>query len=521
MKILDWEQFRKLSRVLFTASPEPAQQAARIVAMQRHVVLPSKVGVMLVIYYFLFHSGWLLEAPTTQKVVQEMLQKFFIIYVICTLIGGGFFLWWRRVPPALFPWMGFTMGILDGLLVAGLTMVTGGYDSILFWVFPGLIVLNALSIPLAMPQIVLNLILSVFYIAAVSATPSVWQAQTVITIQPGRSYPASHGTNVVSRTVEVRPSGETLRPGKPVWTDYVGEDTSLSEMSTEQGFLRLSLLWLLTMCCWGTQVLMERQRQAMAEAVEFAAREGQLHSAGRLAAEFAHQIKNPITVINNAAYSLKRSLPNGQGSAASQLEIIQEEVSRVDRVITQIMGYAQLSEGRVEKLNPVQQLEQAIEQVFPAAVPTEIQVKKSFDGAFPPLLMQRGHLREALVNLLQNAQEALGGKGTVVVAAECHPDHSVEISVADNGPGIPPDKMERIFEAYFTTKEKGTGLGLAIVKHNVELYGGTIRVVSGLEKSNMDKSGFKNPDPEKSTLGMGAKFTIIFPAKSLPKPFVK
>ena len=77
----------------------------------------------------------------------------------------------------------------------------------------------------------------------------------------------------------------------------------------------------------------------------------------------------------------------------------------------------------------------------------------------------------------------------------------MEISVADDGPGIAPDKVERIFEAYFTTKEKGTGLGLAIVKHNVELYGGTVRV--------------------ESVLGKGAKFTVIFPAKSLPKPFAK
>ena len=80
-------------------------------------------------------------------------------------------------------------------------------------------------------------------------------------------------------------------------------------------------------------------------------------------------------------------------------------------------------------------------------------------------------------------------------------DHSIEISIADDGPGIAPDKVERVFEAYFTTKEKGTGLGLAIVKHNVELYGGSVRL--------------------ESTLGKGAKFTVVFPARALPKPFLK
>ena len=111
--------------------------------------------------------------------------------------------------------------------------------------------------------------------------------------------------------------------------------------------------------------------------------------------------------------------------------------------------------------------------------------------------MQRGHLSEIFVNLLQNAREALGDQGNIFVAAGCHRDYSVEISVRDDGPGIPPDKIGRIFEAYYTTKEKGSGLGLAIVKHNAELYGGTARV--------------------ESELGKGAKFTVIFPAKALMK----
>lgn len=165
------------------------------------------------------------------------------------------------------------------------------------------------------------------------------------------------------------------------------------------------------------------------------------------------------------------------------------------------MGYAQLSEGRVEKLKVVEEIERASEQVFPAAVPTGVDVKKKFAGSFPPLLMQRSHLSEILVNLLLNAREALNGRGHVSITATGNRDQSVEIAVTDDGPGIPPDKFGRIFEAYFTTKEKGTGLGLAIVKHNAELYGGTVRV--------------------ESVLGKGAKFTVSLPAKMLPKPFAK
>ena len=99
------------------------------------------------------------------------------------------------------------------------------------------------------------------------------------------------------------------------------------------------------------------------------------------------------------------------------------------------------------------------------------------------------------MNLLQNAREALGDKGNIYVSAECRRGYAIEISVGDDGSGIPPDKGGHIFEAYYTTKECGTGLGLAIVKHNVELYGGNVLV--------------------ESELGKGAKFTLRFPARTL------
>ena len=99
---------------------------------------------------------------------------------------------------------------------------------------------------------------------------------------------------------------------------------------------------------------------------------------------------------------------------AEQVEIIQEEVARADRVITQIMGYAQLSEGHVEKLNVIEELNRAIAQVFPPAMPTAIQIHREYGHGFSPLLMQRGHLSETFVNLLQNAREALGDKGNLL-----------------------------------------------------------------------------------------------------------
>jgi signal transduction histidine kinase len=502
MKFTGWEQIKPLHQMLATDRPEPAHQAARISAMHRDVVLPAKAGIILVVLYYLFYSGWD-YAPTTRSVLQEVLKNYFLIYVLCNVLAAVLFGFWRRFSPELVQWVAFTLGLLDGLFMAGLTVVTGGFDSMVFWVFPGLIVLNAICIPLAMPQIVLNLIVSLFYLSAGILTPHVAQDETAIISIPGRSPTSLHATNRMSQCTNrvFTHNLELTRPRRIVWSDVIGGDPSADELPTEAFLLRIFVLWLLTACCYGAQVLWERQRVAREEAGEFAARENQLHSAGRLAAEFAHQIKNPLAIINNAAYSLQRSLHGAGGPAAQQIEIIREEVARADRVITQIVGYARLSEGRVEKLDVAAEINRAVEQVFPAAVPKEIRVQKELADHFPPLLMQSGHLSEILVNLLQNAREALGDRGQIVVAARCQADNSIVIAVRDNGPGIAPDKRERIFEAYFTTKEKGTGLGLAIAKHNAELYGGTLQV--------------------DSTLGKGAAFTVTLPAKALPKPFTE
>jgi signal transduction histidine kinase len=326
--------------------------------------------------------------------------------------------------------------------------------------FLALIVRSAVSVPRATAQLVLNLWVSGCYIFAGEMALSVVESVD----------------DATRRFLEA--AGET--PAEPF-------------------LLRLPLilpLLLMTATCYIVQVLLDRQRKAIDQAREFALREGQLHSAGRLAAEFAHQIKNPLAIITNAAYSLQRNLKEGKASTGQQVQIIQEEVERADRIITQIMGYAQLSEGRVEKVDVLEELNRAITQVFPSGANFKIQVHRDFERHFPPLLMLRRHVTETFINLLQNAREALDGKGgNVFVKAECHGDYSIEVNIWDDGPGIPADKHEKIFDAYYTTKEKGTGLGLAMVKHNVELYGGTVTL--------------------QSELGKGARFSLLFPARTI------
>jgi signal transduction histidine kinase len=460
MKPSHAQWLKRLPSLFEIPAPDPTLLLHRIVMMERNIMLPVKAVFIAIIFYSFDITAWVGLANSTLDVVVETVQYIFRFYILANFILATILFAAERLPLAVVQWTVVTSSLVDGIFIAGMALLTGGLDSVLFWLFVVLIIRNSVSVPPGISQFILNFAISLCY-----------------------AMVAVLHVSVLQNLDEFTRSALDLTSREDWGQPFV---------------LRLVVLLLTTICCSGLELLLERQQLAAEEAGEFAAREGQLRSAGRLAAEFAHQIKNPLAVINNAAFSLQRAARENKPAAPQQIEIIQEEVARADKVITQIMGYAQLSEGRVEKLSAIGELESAIAQVFPAAVPGKIKIHRDFGHGFPPLLMQRGHLSEILVNLLQNAREALGEKGNILITAKSDRDHSVEISICDDGPGIVPDKLERVFEAYYTTKANGTGLGLAIVKHNVELYGGTVCV--------------------ESKLGQGAKFILTFPVKTLPPP---
>lgn len=498
MKSGSWQLLKGLPGLLTAPRPDPGRQAQLIISMQRRIVLPVRAGLVALVLYYVFSVDWSAGPPSIQTVILENLRNFFLLYVVCNVIAAGIFFSWKWFPTGLFQWLVFILGLLDGLFVSSLMVITGGWQSIAFWLFPVLIVLNAISIPLAVPQIVLNLLLGVFFVGVGILNANMAGNQINLNYVPGIGpLHVSPSSSANTNTAAISAHAPPLAPKPPrqpiIWDPSFRQGEE--EAPAKPFLLCLFVLLLLTLCCYFVRALAERQRRELEEAREFAVREAQLHSAGRLAAEFAHQIKNPLAVINNAAFSLQRSLRENKNSAAQQIEIIQEEVARADRVVTQIMGYAQLSEGRVERLDVIEEMERAIALVFPPAVPCDIAIFRQFADYFPPLLMQRGHLGEIFINLLKNAREAIGRAGTIRIKADCLEDNSIQISIRDSGCGIPPDKTKRIFEAYYTTKSGGSGMGLAIVRHNTELYGGTIRL--------------------NSEVGRGAEFVLTFPAKAI------
>lgn len=484
----------------------PEQTADRIRFMERDVCLTIKVIVLGALAY-IFLSNWFEGVSTVGELGIESVRGAFRVYLVVNILIGLTLLAMDYLPVWLIQWSVFVLNIVDGTFVALLVIITGGLESAIYWVFLVLVIRCAVSVTRVRLQIALNLFLLLCYLFA---------GVLDLTMQELRSAQEQVETNMehtvapAAKTAEGSPPTPAPPPAGPRKarrtqssdSDHIdlGRALVLALANLSEGrmaqslFTRIMLLMLLALSASGINVLADLQLQAEAEAREFAFRQEQLRATGRLAAEVAHQLKNPLAIINNAAFSLQKSFKDAKPAQLQQVEMIREEVGRSDRILTQLMGYAQLAEGRVERLQIKEEIQRALSRVFPSALAHEVKLEVNCQPDLPPLLMQSAHLSEVLGNLLTNARDAMQGKGHIGITAKKTPQGAVEITITDDGPGIPAHQQEHIFEPYFSTKEKGTGLGLAIVRHNAEIYGGRVEL--------------------ESALGKGCRFRLIFPAKS-------
>ena len=466
------ENFKRFFRLVSTSSIDPDEQYGRLKLMERDLGVPIKVFVLAITAYFLFFTD---EFKGTQwlDVALEPVQEFFMGYVLVNVGAIAFLLFFNRWPLRVVHWVTLVMNFIDAMVVSALVVITGGLDSMVYYVFVVLIIRNAISIPIPATQISINLLTTAGYAAAIF----VWKGW-------------------FSQVTGLDDDLSGVFPG-PATVEQVAQANTLEQDQYESALfvIRVFFLVLMTALCYGVQVLFDRDQISQRESREYTLRREQLRSTGRLAAEIAHRLKNPLSIINNAAFSMQRHLAGQDANATKQLDMIRSEVDRSDMILTELMGYARLSEGRVERLNVKDEMHFSIEDAFPAASNFEITLKQRISDALPPLMMQRAHFREILLNVLVNARESTPTGGVIEISCQPSPNYAIEIRVKDSGVGVPEDQIARIFEAYFTTKEKGSGLGLAIVKQNTELYGGQIRV--------------------DSELGTGTEFILTFPTRAL------
>jgi signal transduction histidine kinase len=208
--------------------------------------------------------------------------------------------------------------------------------------------------------------------------------------------------------------------------------------------------------------------------------EHRLVALGAMAAGLAHEIRNPLAGIKGAAQYLQgEHLP---ANAQDMLQVVIDETDRLNIVVTQFLEYARpfdldLAADHVNALGT-----HVLALLRAQGLPKNVELVEELAGDIPPLPMDRVRLSQVLLNLLQNALQAMPSGGTLTMATRQRLTRSglpvVEIAVTDTGVGISADDMEKLFIPFFTTKPDGTGLGLAICQRIVQAHGGELDVLS-------------------------------------------
>ena len=223
-------------------------------------------------------------------------------------------------------------------------------------------------------------------------------------------------------------------------------------------------------------VLIIRNLREIEELKEKVRRSERLAAVGRLAAGMAHEIRNPLSSIRGfAQFFLNRF--REQKTEQEYASIMIREVDRLNRVITELLDFARPREPRREVCSLKDIINYTLKILSPELAGKKVRVEQNYEKELPPVAADQEQLSQAFLNLLLNALDAVEEDGEIIIGLQRLPDRSaVYVTIADNGSGIPPENMEKVFEPFFSTKPKGTGLGLAIAYRIVENHGGEISV---------------------------------------------
>lgn len=240
-----------------------------------------------------------------------------------------------------------------------------------------------------------------------------------------------------------------------------------------------------------------REFNAMAAALE--EREGrlrrseQLAAVGKMAAQITHEVRNPLTAIGLNAELLAEEFA-GKDSEAQQLaQAIVKEVDRLTDITEQYLRFARLPQPRYDQADLNDLLRSLLQFAGEELRARGITVEADLDPALPPITLDDNQIRQALLNLMRNASEAMVDKSGAAAdegrerrltvrsrrVATSGPGR-IAVDIIDTGPGIPKERQRQIFEPFFTTKKGGTGLGLALALEVVTRHGGQLVVESPL-----------------------------------------
>jgi len=252
-------------------------------------------------------------------------------------------------------------------------------------------------------------------------------------------------------------------------------------------FLAVSTALILLVITYGANHMTKKLREAdLRRAKEFHNMEytNKMATIGRMAASVAHEINNPMAIINEKAGLIQDlvgftpEFPQKE-KMLGLVDSIVKSVDRCSKVTHRLLGFAKRMEIRRESINIRELIDEVVGFQQTEARHRNIKIAYDLPDNLPTLISDRGHLQQVFLNLVNNAFAAVDADGEVEISVSA-PDHSaIAVSIRDNGAGIPPENLQHIFEPFFSTKKEfGTGLGLSITRDIVARLGGKIDVTS-------------------------------------------
>lgn len=239
----------------------------------------------------------------------------------------------------------------------------------------------------------------------------------------------------------------------------------------------------------------ERQRaEELARTQQELVRSNQLAAIGQMSAIVAHEIRNPLATIGGFASILQRSADDPE-RVKRNARIIREEVERLERILEELLEFSRPRQLVLEPVAPGELLQTLADHFKNDPQAARVDVRVETQENLPEIMIDRSLITQALTNLMRNAVEAMPTGGRLTLRARVCND-GVAIDVEDTGMGIPPDKIDTIFDPFVTTKPTGTGLGLALSQAIVQQHGARLSV--------------------RSKVGQGSTFTIEFPSDPVP-----
>jgi two-component system, NtrC family, nitrogen regulation sensor histidine kinase NtrY len=190
----------------------------------------------------------------------------------------------------------------------------------------------------------------------------------------------------------------------------------------------------------------------------------------RLARGVAHELKNPLTPMRLAMRTLERRVDANDEPAREALEVLAAESARLEELARAFSQFGRLPEGSTSEVDLREMLDYLLRTHLPASVGYRLKASVGLPNV-------QGHhdaLSRAFANLLLNAVDAMGEAGGAITVTLARIDEGVEARIADTGPGVPAENLDRIWEPDFTTKSSGTGLGLSLVRQAVQAHGGAV-----------------------------------------------